>query len=352
MTKRKQTRTVLVGDTALGGDHPIVVQSMTNTDTRCSRETLQQIQGVAEAGCEIIRCAVPDQEAAEALAEICRHSPIPVVADIHFDHRLALASLRSGAAKLRLNPGNIGSEQKVKEVVAAARDRGVPIRIGVNAGSVPAWARERYGKTPEALVEAALSHVALLESLNFEDIVVSLKSSSVPLTVRSYQMLSKRVVYPLHLGITEAGTAWYGTIKSAAGIGALLAEGIGDTVRISLTASPIEEVQAAWALLSAMELRQRGPTIISCPTCGRTEIPLQSLAEEVEVRLREYTQPFTVAVMGCAVNGPGEASDADFGIAGGRGEGLIFRHGTIVRKVPSNQLVNALMEEIEAHCSP
>ncbi len=346
MIQRKITRTVNVGSLPIGGGHPIVVQSMTNTDTRDSRATLQQIQQLAEAGCELIRCAVPDMEAAEALSVICKHSPIPVAADIHFEHRLALASLQAGAAKLRLNPGNIGSEAHVREVVSAAADRGVPIRIGVNAGSLPRWAKESHGRTARALVESALAHVQILESMAFSNIVISLKSSSIPLTVEAYSLLSKDCDYPLHLGITEAGTAWFGTIKSAAGIGAILAQGLGDTIRISLTASPVEEIKAAWALLSAMELRQRGPIIISCPTCGRTEIPLQQIAEEVEERLAHCSLPLTIAVMGCAVNGPGEASDADFGIAGGRGEGLVFRHGTIIRKVPESQLVDALLDEI------
>ncbi len=347
MMERRTTRTVTVGQLKIGGGHPIVIQSMTNTDTRNVQATLEQIQGLAEAGCEMVRCAVPDAEAAAALEEICKHSPLPVAADIHFDHRLALAALRAGAAKLRLNPGNIGSEAKVREVVAAAADRNVPIRIGVNAGSLPRWAKERYGRSGRSLVEAALAHVRILESLRFENIVISLKASSIPLTFDAYSLLSTQVDYPLHLGITEAGTTWFGTIKSAAGLGAILAQGIGDTIRISLTAPPVEEVKAAWALLTAMELRQRGPVIISCPTCGRTEIPLQQMAEEVEQRLQNLDLPITVAVMGCAVNGPGEASDADFGIAGGRGEGLVFRHGRIIRKVPAPQLVNALLEEIQ-----
>lgn len=342
---RDQTRQVKVGGVPLGGGAPIVVQSMTNTDTRDIRATLKQIQDLAEAGCEVVRVAVPDEEAANALFALVKHSTVPLVADIHFDYRLALRALEAGVHKLRLNPGNIGDEVKVREVVKAAQERKVPIRIGVNSGSISRPLLERYGRTATAMVESALEHVAIFERVGFHDIVISVKATDVDLTVQAYEELSRRVPYPLHLGITEAGTKWFGTIKSAVGLGALLSRGIGDTVRVSLTADPVEEVKVAWAILASLDLRRRGPVFISCPTCGRTEINLEGIAQEVENRLSDFPLPITIAVMGCVVNGPGEASHADLGICGGNGVGLVFRRGEIVRKVPEKDLVDALVAE-------
>ena len=342
---RRLTRQVMVGDVPIGAGAPITVQSMTNTDTRDVAATVGQIEALAAAGCDLVRVAVPDGEAADALVSIVKHSPVPLVADIHFDHRLALRSLEAGVHKLRLNPGNIGSKQKVHEVVKAAQERGVPIRIGVNSGSVSPELLEKYGRTATAMVESALEHIAIFEQLNFNDIVVSLKSTDIDMTVGAYEELSKRVSYPTHLGITEAGTRWFGTVKSAAGLGALLSRGLGDTLRVSLTADPVEEVKVGWAILSALGLRQRGPLFISCPTCGRTEIDLEGIAAEVEKRLSDFPLPITIAVMGCVVNGPGEARHADLGITGGKGVGLVFRHGQILRKVPEAELVDALVAE-------
>lgn len=347
--KRNNTRPVNVGNVTIGGGAPIVVQSMTNTDTRDINATLAQIRELAEAGCEIVRLAVVNQEAAQKLEEIVKYSPIPVVADIHFDHRLALAAIDAGVHKLRLNPGNIGSAQKVKEVVRAAQDRGVPIRIGVNSGSIAKELLERMGRTAEAMVESALQHVTILEDLGFYDIVISLKATDIDMTTRAYELLSERVPYPLHLGITEAGTTWFGSIKSAAGLGAILSRGLGDTLRVSLTGNPVEEIKVAWAILSAMELRRRGPLFISCPTCGRTEIDLERITAEVEDRLKDYPLPITIAIMGCVVNGPGEASHADIGIAGGKGVGLVFRGGEIVRRVKENELVDAVVHEAQLY---
>ncbi|HKM43807.1 MAG TPA: flavodoxin-dependent (E)-4-hydroxy-3-methylbut-2-enyl-diphosphate synthase [Limnochordia bacterium] len=342
---RHSTRQVMVGDVPIGAGAPITVQSMTNTDTRDSAATTAQIEALASAGCDIVRVAVPDQEAALALKSIVAHSPVPVVADIHFDHRLALQALQAGVHKLRLNPGNIGSEARVLEVVKAAQERQVPIRIGVNSGSVSAPLLERYGRTSRAMVESALEHIAIFERLHFNDIVVSLKSTEIDMTIEAYEELGRRVTYPTHLGITEAGTKWFGTVKSAAGLGALLSRGLGDTLRVSLTADPVEEVKVGWAILSALGLRRRGPLFISCPTCGRTEIDLEGIAGEVEKRLSDFPLPITIAVMGCIVNGPGEARHADLGITGGKGVGLVFRHGEILRKVPEGELVDALVAE-------
>jgi (E)-4-hydroxy-3-methylbut-2-enyl-diphosphate synthase len=320
---------------------------MCSTDTRDVAATLAQIGRLAEAGCEIVRCAVPDAEAAAALAAITAASPIPLIADIHFDYRLALSALEGGVHGLRLNPGNIGERWKVEEVVRAARERQVPIRIGVNAGSLEKELLERYGHpTAEAMVESALGHVRILEELDYPEIKISLKASDVMRTVEAYRLLASRVDYPLHIGITEAGTTFAGTIKSAVGLGILLAEGIGDTLRVSLTADPVEEVKVGFEILKSLGLRRRGITFVSCPTCGRCQIDLVRAAEEVERRLAGVEAPFTVAVMGCVVNGPGEAREADFCIAGGRGEGLLFRHGEIVRKVPEAQLADALVEEV------
>lgn len=342
---RTNTRQVQVGKLRIGGGAPIVVQSMTNTDTRDIQATLGQIQALSEAGCELVRVAVPDRAAAAALPALVRHSPVPLVADIHFDYRLALAALEAGVAKLRLNPGNIGSKERVQAVVKAAQERSVPIRIGVNSGSLAQPLLDKYGRTATAMVESALEHIAIFADLDFHDIVVSLKATDIALTVAAYEKLSKKVNYPFHLGITEAGTKWFGTIKSAAGLGALLSRGLGDTLRVSLTSDPVEEVKVAWAVLAACGLRQRGPLFISCPTCGRTEIDLEGIATEVEKRLSDFSLPITIAVMGCIVNGPGEASHADLGITGGNGVGIIFRHGKVLRKVAEEDLVDALVVE-------
>lgn len=342
---KKQTRVVSIGSVKIGGSAPPAIQSMTNTDTRDVAATVAQIKALEKAGCEIVRVAVPDHEAAEAIRDIKEQTSLPLVADIHFDHRLALASIASGVDKLRLNPGNIGSVQKVREVVSAAKDHHIPIRIGVNSGSLARWAVEKYGRTAKAMVESALEHVAILENLNFYDIVVSMKATDIALTLDSYSLFATKANYPLHLGITEAGTPWFGTIKSAAGLGAILSRGLGDTIRVSLTGDPAEEVKVAWAILRAMDLRQRGPLFLSCPTCGRTQVPLEKIALEVESRLENYPKAITIAVMGCAVNGPGEAREADIGIAGGNGVGLVFRKGEIVRKVAEHELVEALVAE-------
>ncbi len=346
MNSKKQ---ISVGGVLIGGAAPIVVQSMTNTDTHDVPKTLAQIRALAEAGCEIVRCAVPDLDAARALEQICAASPIPVVADIHFDYQIALAAIAAGVHKIRLNPGNIGADEKVKAVAKAALAQKIPIRIGVNSGSVEREILAKYGApTPEAMVESALYHVSLLNRFDFDDICISIKSSSVPHTMRAYQLAAEQTDYPLHLGVTEAGTEYMGTIKSAAGIGGLLALGIGDTIRVSLTDDPVREIQAARAILKAVGLEQEGVQVVSCPTCGRTKIDLIAIAKEVEQRVSQIRgKKLKVAVMGCVVNGPGEAREADVGIAGGNGEGLVFRKGEIIRKVPEDQLVQALMEEIE-----
>ncbi|RNC67576.1 MAG: flavodoxin-dependent (E)-4-hydroxy-3-methylbut-2-enyl-diphosphate synthase [Desulfuromonadales bacterium] len=345
---RRQTRQIRIGNVAVGGGAPCSVQSMCSTDTRDVVSTLGQIGRLAEGGCEIVRCAVPDMAAAEALGEIKRQSPIPVIADIHFDYKLALTVLDGGIDGLRLNPGNIGERWKVEEVVKAARERLVPIRIGVNAGSLEKELLAKYGHpTAAAMVESALGHVRILEELGYDQIKISLKASDVPKTVEAYRLLARQVDYPLHIGITEAGTVFSGTIKSAVGLGILLADGIGDTLRVSLTGDPFDEVRVGFEILKALGLRQRGVNFVSCPTCGRCQINLIGVAEEVEQRLAAIEAPLTVAVMGCVVNGPGEAREADVGIAGGRGEGLLFRHGEIVRKVPENEMADALVAEVE-----
>ncbi|MCB6364855.1 flavodoxin-dependent (E)-4-hydroxy-3-methylbut-2-enyl-diphosphate synthase [Intestinibacillus massiliensis] len=346
MNSKKQ---IQVGAVRVGGDAPVSVQSMTNTDTRDAQATLRQIRALADAGCEIVRCAVPDQEAARALETICAQSPIPVVADIHFDYRIALTAIEAGVHKIRLNPGNIGADDRVKAVAQAAARAGIPIRIGVNSGSVEKEILAKFGgPTPEAMVESALYHVSLLHKFDFDDICISIKSSSVPDTMKAYRLAAARTDYPLHLGVTEAGTEYMGTVKSAAGIGGLLALGIGDTVRVSLTDDPVKEIHAARAILKAVGLAGDGINVVSCPTCGRTRIDLIGIAKEVEQRVASIQgKRLKVAVMGCAVNGPGEAREADVGIAGGDGVGLVFRKGEIVRKVPEEALVEALMEEIQ-----
>jgi len=344
---RRKTRTIKLGNVAIGGANPIAVQSMTNTDTRDVRATVAQINRLEEAGCEIIRVAVLDQEAAAAIKVIKQNIAIPLVADIHFDHRLALQSLAAGADGLRINPGNIGERSKVAQVVSACKERHIPIRIGVNAGSLDKRILERYRAVcAEAMVESALENVKILQDLDFHEIKISLKSSSVLMSLAAYRRMADTVDYPLHLGITEAGTKDRALIKSALGIGMLLYEGIGDTIRFSLTADPVDEVWAAYELLRILELRQRGVELISCPTCGRCEIDLISLAEEIDRRVRPMSESLKVAVMGCVVNGPGEARDADLGIAGGRGFGLLFRKGEIVKKIPEGELVENLLAEI------
>lgn len=345
-TFRRKTRTLKLGNMEVGGNAPVSVQSMCNTDTRDAVATLSQINDLVEAGCEIVRCAVPDQSAAMALGDIVKGCPIPLIADIHFDYRLALSAVDSGVAGLRINPGNIGEIWKVTEVVKACSERKIPIRIGVNGGSLEKELLEKYGHaSPQAMVDSALGHIRILEDLGYEQLKVSLKASDVRRTVAAYRLLSAEVDYPLHIGVTEAGTTWSGTIKSAAGLGALLYDGIGDTLRVSLTGDPVDEVRVGWEILKAMEMRQRGPVFVSCPTCGRCQIDLIPVAEEVEQRLQSLTVPLTIAVMGCVVNGPGEAREADLGIAGGKEMGLLFRKGEIVKRVPQAQLADALVAE-------
>ncbi|MBO5560370.1 MAG: flavodoxin-dependent (E)-4-hydroxy-3-methylbut-2-enyl-diphosphate synthase [Firmicutes bacterium] len=346
---RRKTREVAIGKVKIGGDNPVAIQSMCNTDTRDAKATVAQINRLEEAGCEIIRVAVPDMKAAEAIRDIKSAIGIPLVADIHFDYRLALKAIENGVDKMRINPGNIGSEDRVKAVVCAAAEKGIPIRIGVNSGSLEKEFLEKYNGrvTPEGLADSALKHVEILEKLDFHDIVISIKASSVPFTQQAYKVLSERVDYPLHLGITESGTVWTGSIKSAVGIGSILAQGIGDTIRVSLTGDPVEEVKTAKEILKSLELRKFGVEFVSCPTCGRTEIDLIGLANKVEEKCRLINKDIKVAVMGCAVNGPGEAREADIGVAGGKGYGLIFKKGEILSKHPENELLDALMAEIE-----
>jgi (E)-4-hydroxy-3-methylbut-2-enyl-diphosphate synthase len=345
---RRKTIKVKIGNMFVGGDSPISIQSMANTDTRNVDATVEQILELENAGCEIIRAAVPDMEAAEAIKGIKSRIHIPLVADIHFDYRLALKSIDNGVDALRINPGNIGSEAKVREVVKAAKVYNIPIRIGVNTGSLEKDLLERYGRPcPEALVESALRHVSILENNDFHDIVISVKSSNVPENIESYIQLAEKCQYPLHLGVTEAGTIFSGTVKSSIGIGALLCRGIGDTIRVSLTDNPVEEVKVAKEILKSCGIRNFGVMMVSCPTCGRTNIDLIELAKKAEEVLNNIDKPIKVAIMGCAVNGPGEAREADIGIAGGFGEGLIFKKGEILRKVPEDRLLDELIKEIE-----
>ena len=342
------TKQIKVGSVAVGGGAPVTIQSMCNTRTEDTAATIRQIHALEAAGCEIVRVTVPTMEAAQALSTIRDAISIPLVADIHFDYRLALEAAARGADKIRINPGNIGGEDRVKAVVDACRAHRVPIRIGVNGGSLEKDLLAKYGRvTPEALVESALRHVRLLEKFDFTDVCISVKSSDVPLNIQAYRLLHETVEYPLHLGVTEAGTPTMGLVKSAVGIGALLCDGIGDTMRVSLTADPVEEVYAAKKILQACGLRRSGVNLISCPTCGRTSYNMIPIAEELERRLAGCEKKLTVAVMGCVVNGPGEASAADLGVAGGNGEGLIFRKGKVLYKVPEEKLVDALMAEIE-----
>lgn len=347
--ERKITRQIQVGKIKIGGGAPVSVQSMTNTKTTDTKSTVEQIQRLQEAGCDIVRVAVPDMSAAKNLGEIISAVEVPIIADIHFDYKLALESISQGVAALRLNPGNIGGAAHVREVVVAAKDKKIPIRIGVNAGSLSRKLLQKYGgATAEALVESALEHVKILEEENFFDIKISLKAHDVPLTLAAYRLMSEKVNYPLHLGITEAGTVNTGVIKSAVGIGALLAEGIGDTIRVSLTGDPVVEVKVANEILKSLGLKDYGATLIACPTCGRTRINLPEIAECVEKKLSGVKKNITVAVMGCVVNGPGEARTADVGIAGADGEGIVFRKGEIIRKVPESELIDELFKEIDS----
>lgn len=344
---RRNTKKIKLGNIYVGGDSPITVQSMTNTDTRNISATVSQIIKLEEAGCDIIRCAVPNMEASEALEKIIKQVHIPVVADIHFDYRLALSAIKSGVSALRLNPGNIGTKERIKAVAEAAKEKNIPIRIGVNSGSVEKDILSKYNNVcPEALVESALKHVTILEDLNFFDIAISIKSSNVLQMIDSYRLISKKVEYPLHVGVTESGTIWRGTIKSSVGIGTLLCEGIGDTIRVSLTGDPVEEVKVGKEILKSIGLLDSGVEFISCPTCGRTQIDLIKIAKEVEEKVSKLDKKIKIAVMGCAVNGPGEAREADIGIAGGNGEGLIFKKGEIIKKVKEENLVEELLKEI------
>jgi (E)-4-hydroxy-3-methylbut-2-enyl-diphosphate synthase len=346
---RRISKPISIGGVIVGGGAPVTVQSMTNTDTRDAQATIRQIHALEEAGCEIIRVAVPDRAAADALPAIKQGIHIPLIADIHFDYRLALAALDAGVDGLRLNPGNIGSEDRVQQVVRKAQERQVPIRIGVNAGSLPKDLDDDPTlSTVDKMVTAAMRHVKILEDLDFTMIKLSLKAFDVPTTVEAYRRIAELTPYPLHLGITEAGLPDVGAIRSAVGLGVLLYMGLGDTLRVSLTGDPLDEVKVGYEILKSLNMRQRGPVMISCPTCGRTEIDLVTLAQQVSERLKAIKQPIKVAVMGCIVNGPGEAKGADFGLAGGKGKGVIFRKGEIVRTVPESELLDALMQEIEA----
>ena len=345
---RKQKRIVNIGGVKIGGDNPVAIQSMCNTDTRDVKATVNQIHELENAGCEIIRVAVPDMVAAKAVADIKKQIHIPLVVDIHFDYRLALECMKNGADKVRINPGNIGDRDRVKQVVKMAKEREIPIRIGVNGGSLERELLQKYGGvTADALVESAMGHVAILDELNFNNVVVSIKISDVPKMLCAYRKFNEISDIPLHIGVTESGTLKGGTVKSAVGLGALLAEGIGDTMRVSLTANPVEEIYAAYDIQKVLGMRKTGAEIVSCPTCGRTQLDLISIANEVEKRAANIDKPIKIAVMGCAVNGPGEAREADIGIAGGKGEGLIFKKGEIIKKVPQDSLVDELMKEIE-----
>ena len=348
MKERKKTRQILIGGVPVGGGAPIVIQSMNNTKTADVEATLAQLNALAAQGCQIGRLAVPDSEAAAALKEITAKTPIPLVADIHFDYRLALASIENGIHALRINPGNIGSEEKVKAVIDGARERNIPIRIGINGGSLEKELLAKYGYTAEAIVESALREVAVFEKYGFENVKLSVKSSSVEKTVAAYEMLSQKVDYPLHVGVTEAGTLLKGSVKSAIGIGILLAKGIGDTIRVSLTGDPVNEVIVAKEILKDLGLREEGIEIVSCPTCGRTRVDLEKMVAAVEKELQGFVpkRPLTVAVMGCEVNGPGEAKEADYGIANGKGQGLLFKDGVVIGKYKEDNIVGVLVDEI------
>lgn len=345
---RNDTKTIQIGNVTIGGGNPIAIQSMCNTRTDDVSATVNQIHMLEKAGCEIIRVAVPDQKAAAAIRSIRNEISIPLVADIHFDYRLAIASIENGADKIRINPGNIGSQDNVKAVVDAARERNIPIRVGVNSGSLEKNIIDKYGHvTAEGIVESALDKVRMIEDAGYDNIVISIKSSDVPMCIKAHQLISSRTLYPLHVGITEAGTVYNGTIKSSVGLGIILHEGIGDTIRVSLTGDPVQEVICAKRILKILDLRKGGIEVVSCPTCGRTQIDLISLAEKVNKLVENYDSDIKVAVMGCVVNGPGEAREADLGIAGGKGEGLIFRKGVVLKKLPEDELLDALKEELE-----
>lgn len=349
MIKRRKTRKIRVGNLAIGGNAPIVVQSMTNTDTADTKATIAQIKTLEAAGCEMVRLAVPNVEAAKAIGRIRKAARVPLVADIHFSAELAIESIKQGIDKLRINPGNIGSEDKIRAVVEAAKKRKIPIRIGINGGSLEKDLLKKYRNkvTAQAMVESAMRHIRILEKYRFKDILVSLKASDIERTVEAYRRLSKEVAYPLHIGVTEAGTAFRGTIMSSIGLGILLHDGIGDTLRVSLTADPVEEIRVAWEILKSLGLRKRGITVTSCPTCGRTQVNLISLARKVEEAVRGIDKDLHVAVMGCVVNGPGEAREADLAIIGGQGVGLITRKGEIIRKVSEGELIGEFLKEIE-----
>lgn len=347
MYTRNETKIINIGGIQIGGGNPIAIQSMTNTKTHDVEATVNQILKLEEAGCEIVRVAVPDEQAARAISDITKRIHIPLVADIHFDYRLALMAIENGVQKLRINPGNIGNSERVQKVVEKAKAYHIPIRIGVNSGSVEKVLLEQYGGVcAAAMVESAKKHIDLLEAMDFTDIVVSLKASTIPLAIEAYTLFAKKYAYPLHVGITEAGTLYRGTVKSSAGLGAILSRDIGDTIRVSLSDDPVQEIECARAVLQSLELRQFGVEIISCPTCGRTNVDLIGLAKQVEERTKHITKPLKIAVMGCAVNGPGEAKEADIGVAGGRGEGLIFKKGEIVRKVKENELLEVFIQEL------
>ncbi len=345
---RDKTREIQIGDKRIGGGNPIAIQSMTNTKTEDVAATVNQILALEEAGCDIIRCAVPTMKAAEALQEIRSQIHIPLVADIHFDYRLAIAAMEHGADKIRINPGNIGAEDRVRAVVDVAKERNIPIRVGVNSGSLEKELIEKYGHvTAEGLVESALQKVSLIEGMGYDKLVISIKSSDVLMCIQAHELIAKQTDYPLHVGITESGTVLSGNIKSAIGLGNILYQGIGDTIRVSLTGDPVEEVRSAKLILRTLGLRKGGITVVSCPTCGRTQIDLIDLATQVENMVKDYDLDIKVAVMGCVVNGPGEAREADLGIAGGKGEGLLIKKGEVIRKLPEDQLLSALKEELE-----
>lgn len=346
--ERKITKEIKIGDRVIGGGHPILIQSMTNTKTEDVEATVAQIRQLTKAGCDIIRCAVPTMEAAEALREIKKQVEIPVVADIHFDYRLAIAAMENGADKIRINPGNIGSMERIKAVVDVAKERNIPIRVGVNSGSLEKELVEKYhGVTAEGIVESALDKVHIIENLGYDNLVISIKSSDVLMCVKAHEIISTQTNYPLHVGITESGTLTSGNIKSSIGLGLILHQGIGDTIRVSLTGDPLEEIKSAKLILRTLGLRQGGIEVVSCPTCGRTQIDLIGLANRVENLVAEYPLDIKVAVMGCVVNGPGEAKEADLGIAGGIGEGLLIKHGEVVKKMPEDELLMALKYELD-----
>ncbi|MDO4615514.1 MAG: flavodoxin-dependent (E)-4-hydroxy-3-methylbut-2-enyl-diphosphate synthase [Lachnospiraceae bacterium] len=349
---RERTKVIRIGDRVIGGGNPILIQSMTNTKTENVDATVEQILALERAGCDIIRCTVPTMEAAEALPKIKERIHIPLVADIHFDYRLAIAAIENGADKIRINPGNIGGKERISAVVEKAKERNIPIRVGVNSGSLEKELIAKYGGhvTPEGLVESALDKVRIIEDLGYDNLVISIKSSNVPMCAAAHKLIAEKTNYPLHVGITEAGTVYSGNIKSAVGLGMILSEGIGDTIRVSLTGNPVEEIKSAKLILRTLGLRKGGIEIVSCPTCGRTQIDLISLANQVEDMVQEFPLDIKVAVMGCVVNGPGEAKEADLGIAGGLHEGLLIRRGEIIRKVPEDQLLTALRDELTALC--